>query len=838
MLNLELLTKIKNRIQINDYICNIIAKTTKLHPYSMKIAKIRSKLLKTLPFYMCFITLILTSSISYAQSKQFSFSGKVIDKANGEILPGAIVFIHETGKNSTCNEQGEFKLDQLTKGVYHIHVQLMSYEPFAQNFTVLSDTFVVISLEPTSIELKNFTLESSLLKTEHVKNSQDIENADKDFLIKNSGNTFANTLEKMPGIRSMNVGVGIAKPVIRGMSFNRVTVTENGIKQEGQQWGSDHGLEIDQFNVERIEVIKGPASLIYGSDAMAGVINILPPIIPFEGKFNSEILGLYRSNNQNWGGSVLTEFNKKRNFFRARMTWQEFGDYTVPTDSFTYNGYHLPIYHQRLKNTAGKELNFSISGGAMRDWGSVRITVSRYGQTAGLFPGAMGRPRAYNLSDDGNSRNIDLPQQINEHLKALLNINFKLKKGWWENDFGVQLNNRLEKSFAHAHGNGNIFNPANDTALQLQLLTVSFNSRIHHNYNPRLKSIVGFSGQYMDNRINGFEFLIPEYYSVSGGAYYFIQYSIRENWTFNSGVRLDYAHMDLKGFTLPIYDSNSQIIDYQMRSPKMQRDFLNWSAAAGISWEVNHDLNIKLNTGKSFRFPVAVELAGNGIHHGTFRHEMGDSTILPENGYQFDLVISQHGTNYLIKLSPYYNYFTNYIFLRPAAEFSPLPEAGQIYRYTAAQAIHTGAELYAEYHFIKSIHIESAAEYIYNLNLDSYLPLPFTPPGRIFGAIEYEHEGKKKIEKWNVGMEYHYFFAQNRTDRNELRTPDYGLLSAEAGIKFKLKKTGVHFIFRANNLLDKRYYNHISRYRILNLPEQGRNFSIVLRIPLQLSHNQ
>lgn len=768
-----------------------------------------------------------------AQNKSYNFSGVVKDISTGEVLPGAIVYIHETGKNSTCDNTGHFVLNQLSAGVYHIHVQLISYEPFAQNFTVQSDTSVIIQLEPTSIELKNFTVESDLLKTEHVKNSQDVESANRDFLNKNAGNTFANTLEKIPGLRSMNVGVGIAKPVIRGMSFNRVVVTENGIKQEGQQWGSDHGLELDQFNVERIEIIKGPSSLLYGSDAMAGVINILPPVIPIEGNVNAEFLGFYRSNNENYGGSILTEFNKKRNFLRLRATWQEFGDYKIPADTFVYNSYRLPIYNQRLKNTAGKELDFSLSTGVMRDWGSLRLTATLFGQEAGLFPGAIGIPRAYNLQHDGDYRNVDLPKQVNEHLKVLLNLNVKLKKGWWENDFGFQKNERMEKSVPHAHGTAPI--SSSDTALFLELSTWSFNSRIHRYYNPRFKTIFGFSGQLMNNEKKGFEFLIPDYQSYSVGAYFFNQYSIRENLTLSSGIRSDYGAIDLAGFDLPIYDFSQTIIGYQHRSPKMKRDFFNWSFAAGLSWELKHELNIKTNFGRSFRFPVAVELAGNGIHHGTFRHEMGDSTLNPEIGYQFDLAISQHGKKYLIKLTPYFNYFENYIFLRPAAEFSTLPDAGQIYRYTQASAIHTGAELFAETHIIENVHLEFSAEYIYNLNLDTYLPLPFTPPGSLFGGIEYEKEGKenKKMESWFVGAEFKYFFSQNRTDRNELATPGYGLLSAQLGINFKFKHSGIKLILRGNNLLNLDYYNHISRYRILNLPEQGRNFSVILRIPLR-----
>jgi iron complex outermembrane recepter protein len=256
------------------YICNNIAKTTPLQNRQFQ-------------WIFLFLFLFLGNA---GMSQLVRFSGKVIDKKTGEPLQGAVVYIHETGKNSVCGEDGSFSLDNLKPAVYHIHASMLSYEPFAQNFRVVKDTVVIIAMEPTSIELKNFTLESEMVKTEAIKSSLTIESANKDFIERQSGNTFMNALEKMPGISSMNVGVGISKPVIRGMSFNRVVVTENGIKQEGQQWGADHGLELDQFNVERVEILKGPASLIYGSDALGGVINILPPPIPEEGKLKVSVL--------------------------------------------------------------------------------------------------------------------------------------------------------------------------------------------------------------------------------------------------------------------------------------------------------------------------------------------------------------------------------------------------------------------------------------------------------------------------------------------------------------------------------------------------------------------
>lgn len=799
------------------YICNNIAKTNTLR----------------LKFSILQIMVFMLVMLSSAGAQAVKLSGRVIDKESGEYLQGAVVYIHETGKHSVCNQEGEFALENLRPGVYHIHCSMLSYEPYARDIRVFRDTVVRIEMEPTSIELKNFTVEADLMKTEAVKNSLNIESADRDFIEKQAGNTFSNALEKIPGISSANVGVGIAKPVIRGMSSNRVLVTENGIKQEGQQWGSDHGLELDQYNVDRVEILKGPATLLYGSDAIGGVINILPPPIPMDGKLNLSALGFFKSNNNAYGSSLMAEGSKKKYFFRARATWQEFGDYKVPADSFTYNTYRLPIYNQHLKNTAGNELNFSLSGGLMRDWGMLRVTASQFSQEAGLFPGATGIPRAYSLLHDNNYRNIDLPRQLNTHRKFLLNLNIKTKKGWWENDLGYQINFRREEAPAHAHGY--VPDENNTTALGLDLQTLTFNSRLHSAIRNKIKTVLGVHVQNMHNAVSGFEFLLPSYNSWQTGAYYFLEYRKNDRSTYNTGLRADFAHFDFASHRQPVYDNNQVFLYYNENSPAFQRNFLNWSAAAGASFEPSHEFNIKLNASRSFRFPNAAELSANGVHHGTFRHEMGDSSLLPEVGYQMDLGLILHEKHYIFKLTPFFNYFSNYLFLRPNAEFSPLPGAGQIYRFTQAEVIYAGLEFYGEMHFIESLHLECAAEYVYNYNFNSGLPLPFTPPGSVSFGPEYSHVGKKKIKSWFIASEIKYYFAQSRTDRNENTTPAYYLLSASAGIELSIGKQKMELMLRANNLSNQHYLNHLSRYRLLNLPEQGRNFSIVLKIPLTYS---
>ena len=281
-------------------------------------------------------------------------------------------------------------------------------------------------MKESAIQLQSLTIEANPFKMA-IGTVPDYSCIDRIFG-KNNGGTFANSLEKLPGISTINTGVGISKPVIRGMSFNRIMVNDRGIKQEGQQWGADHGLEIDPFDVDRVEIIKGPASLIYGSDGMAGVINIAPAAFQQNNNIEGSLVSGYRSNNGMLSNSVYVDGNENNFIFRGRFTMQDFGDYRVPADRFTYAGFNLPIFDNRLKNTAGKERHFSMMAGTKKDWGFSTLTVSKFNQVAGIFAGAVGIPNSYSLRHQGDFRNIDIPRQENEHLKVIWNNSINLRK--------------------------------------------------------------------------------------------------------------------------------------------------------------------------------------------------------------------------------------------------------------------------------------------------------------------------------------------------------------------------------------------------------------------------
>lgn len=657
----------------------------------------------------------------------------------------------------------------------------------------------------------------------------DLQYIKRENLLLSQGNTFMNTLEKMPGISAIHTGVGISKPVIRGMSLNRVIVNEYGIRQEGQQWGVDHGLEIDQYNVDRVEVIKGPVSVMYGSDGIGGVINILPPLIPDNDTVSAEVISAYKSNNDLWGWSGKLLYNRKGNFTLARVTYQDYASYKVPAKEFMYNGYVLPIHNNRLKNTGGRELNFSLLKGIRRKWGNSSIYVSSYRQKAGFFVGAFGVPRAYQLNDDGHYRNIGLPYQRISHTKIVSNTSVFLRRGSIEADFGFQKNTRAEMSPPHAHGYGPA--PQGNEALMLELYTFSGNARYVHYGSGKWSNTTGLSFQYQENVRGGYEFLIPSYTSWQKGAYHFAEYRPGRNLLLNAGVRADFGAQKADASFVSQFDSTGAETGKVQRSPNVDRRYFNVSGSLGASWERNKALKTKFNIGSAYRIPVMAELTANGVHHGTFRHEMGDSSLQAEKGYMADMGIEFTADMVNVRFTPFVNYFTNYLYLSPSARFSPLPDAGQIYRYVGGEALFTGVELNADWKVLPGLNNNFSVEYVWNKNLSSGLGLPFTPPLSILEEISWKPKlaGPHFLKQAVFTLTGQYFAAQNRVERNEPATEGYFLLGFSASETFKAAGQQFTLFLQFRNVTNTVYVNNMSRYRILNLPEQGFNTQLMLR---------
>jgi len=693
--------------------------------------------------------------------------------------------------------------------------------------------------EPDSLRhlsISEIVITENLQQSRNKQATVQLEVVGKEFLTNYFSGNLMQTLERLPGVHSMDIGSGFSKPVIRGMGFNRVSVTENGIKQEGQQWGADHGLEIDAFNVEEVNIRKGPSSLLYGSDAMGGVIEITPSAPPFEDQFFGEAALLGKSVNGLFGGSVLLGLKKKGFYTKFRFSEQHFGDYRIPTDTVVYLTQRIPVYNKRLKNTAGFERNASWLGEYRSGRYRGNIMVSNAYQKVGFFPGAHGVPDPSRVEDDGDSRNIDLPYSKVNHLKVTNRQQYTWDKTQLRWDVGYQNNHREEWSLFHTHYGSQAPPEVDpDKELLFTLNTISSGLKLRLFGSPSWEHTAGWDVQYQCNTIDGYSFLLPEYKRFTTGVFWLSNYRLNDAVTLSGGLRYDAGKLKADEFIdshLATYLENQgfseeEIAANKVRSHKVDRNFGDWSGSIGIVWEPADQHLLKANIGHSFRLPGANELASNGVHHGTFRHEQGDPTLDSEMGWQLDMAYSWFGKYITVNISPFISWFQNYIYLQPKGEWSILPHSGQIYQYTGAEALFAGAEASIDVLLPYYFSYKLSGEYIYTYNCDQHIPLSFSPPASLRNMLSWK---RKNIE---IYAEHHFIADQNRTDRNEEPTPGAHLLHAGVNLSVPIGGTTTEITLSARNLLDKRYYNHLSFYRRVEIPEPGRNFQVMIKIPFK-----
>ncbi|MBI6117451.1 TonB-dependent receptor [Salegentibacter maritimus] len=786
-----------------------------------------------------FVLLLFTIFPTITFSQQLKLEGRVVNEQD-EALLGA--HIHINNRFVLAGENGSYRIGALKEGEHRINVSYIGFRTLDTLISLAEDTVVNFKLKEDAAALEEVFINSHARR----RSSENIEKVNKKYLQEQFSGSLATSLERLPGVNASEIGAGASKPIIRGLGFNRVAVTENGIKQEGQQWGADHGLEIDAFSVEDIEIIKGVGAIEHGSDAIGGVIKIINDRVPGEG-LSGEVIGLTKSVNNTLTASTNLALRNKRFFYKIKATGSEFGDYSVPTDTIVYLNRNVPIFNNRLKNTAGKEVNLYGQVGYLGEHYKGSLSISNVYFKSGFFPGAHGIPSTNRVQDDGDQRNIEYPFQRVNHLK-LIN-----KNEWFFHNFkleailGFQNNHRQEWSRFHTHYTGQLAPAVNpDLELNFDLNTYDAQVKFTKDFIENHTTSIGVQTQLQDNTISGYNFLLPEYARVNQGIYATHSYQVSKNINLNAGARLDLSKIKIESF----YDSNlyeyligngsttTTATDYATRSEQTTRNFSNVNVMAGALFNFHKNWDFSVNTGTSFRLPTAIELGANGIHHGSFRHERGDSNLDPEKGYVLDTKLNYRKNDLKASLSPYLYYFENYIFLNPSGRFSILPHAGQVYQFTQSEALLTGVELDFYTVFAEKWHTQFTFEYLYNRQVTSdksrNFPLPFTPPVNGFLEIGYDFSHKSKTFKnTEIFANSSFAFQQERVAQNEEITPGYQVFGGGLRTNIQIANFKAAINLQASNVFNTKYFNHTNFYRALEIPEMGRNIQLMVKIPIK-----
>ncbi len=685
--------------------------------------------------------------------------------------------------------------------------------------TLLAAALYMLAPADTVINLDAVTVTGQQRKDYQMRSSQSTIQINRQFLQQNFAGSLMQTLEGIPGVKAMAIGSGQSKPTIRGLGFNRLAVSEDGIKHEGQQWGDDHGLEIDQFSIDKAEVIKGPSALLYGSDAIGGVLALYTnhvPTKPLEGAV--QIFG--RSNNEQVGISAKMGGRTGRFFYRAHATLIDYADYKVPTDSIQYYSYWIKLKDGRLRNTAGCERDGSVMLGYAGYNFHTDIRVSDSYSKSGFFANAHGlEVRLSDIDYDHSRRDIDLPYQWVNHLKVLSHTTWRNDILSLEANLAYQNNVREELSEPVSHG----YMPQPDGSLERRFNKSTYTALFRLRYTLGKHELQGgLSGEHQHNRRGGWGFIIPDFETTALGIYAMDRYTLQENLILNAGLRYDFARTHIHSYrdwyTTPVDGENV----YKERSTEMRRNFNSITWSAGVNYNIGQWV-FKANVGKSFRIPIPKELGADGINYHIFRYERGDNQLDPEESYQLDAGISWSDDQWEIQADPYINYFPNYIYLSPTAQYV---EGLQLYRYTQARVLRYGVEAQLTYHITPHWHAHAQGEYLYARQKSGEkkgYTLPFSTPWSTDVGLKYTYDYHGEGV---VGLTAHIVGSQNEIVPPEKPTDGYWTLNFSAGKQFKLRSTTLNVALHADNLLNKRYYDHTSYYRLIDVPEPGFNMSM------------
>ncbi|UMB52778.1 TonB-dependent receptor [Lutibacter sp. A64] len=787
---------------------------------------------KSLSILLCFSFY----AISFSQNS-FEIKGIVIDAKTQQPIEGANIISNNLFAISSSN--GEFNIKNMTKEVYTFTVSCIGYTP--KTFTVSTAAKIepiTISLNESATKLNEIEVQGKTKKRVLQESPTVSYMVSEEFLNKNRENSLMQTLSKIPGVSTISIGSGQSKPVIRGLGFNRVAVVQNGIKHEAQQWGSDHGLEIDQYGIENIQIIKGAASLLYGSDAIAGVVDIQPTKTPLKNSFNGEVNLLGESNNDLLGVSAGIQSRKDKWFYRGRLTYRDYGDYKVPTDKINYENYIFELDDNNLRNTAGKEANASFSIGYISDYIKSETFFSNVNAKNGFFANAHGlEVRSSTIDYDSSNRDIDYPFHKVNHFKITNNTSVTLDNHTLHFDLGFQNNHREEHSEPSPHGY--MPKPSNTKEREFNKNTYALNIRDAFSPNNQHDIVAGLNIEYQNNSIGGWGFLIPKYNRFTIGAFAYDQFEINSNLHFLAGIRYDYGLLDTKSYfdwyqsTVDNNDGSTSYV-YLQRSQDKTLDFGNISASAGLSY-LQKNTTYKINIGKSFRMPLSNELASDGVNYHMYRYEKGNLDLDPEESYQLDIDIDHTTELFSVGISPFINFFENYIYLNPTSNYY---ETLQIYEYTQSKVFRIGGEFRASSTITENLQLDVSAEYVYSNQTSGAkkdFTLPFSPPLSGLFTLNYQLKDFLFLNKPQLSASYKIAASQSEIVPPEEQTDGYQVVNMSLVTEMNLIKNNapIEMRIKLNNVFDTKYFDHTSFYRLIDIPEAGRNLSISLTIPFK-----
>ncbi len=789
-------------------------------------------------------------------------SGRITSKETGETIPGAAVYIPDLKSGTASDANGFYRLTNLPKTKLLVQVSFIGYKTIIEKIDFATTTTKDFVLESSITEINEVVITGTSRSSEIKRDPIPILVMDRKNIDQVMSTNIIDAIAKLPGINAVTTGPNVSKPFIHGMGFNRVLTLVDGIRQEGQQWGDEHGIEVDENAINKVEIVKGPASLTYGSDALAGVVNLIPFPSVSPGEIRGNISTNYQTNNRLIGTSASIDGNDNGFVWGGRMSYKQATNYQNKFDG-------------RVYGTAFAETDASGYVGLNKEWGYSHLNFSIYNDLQMIPDGSrdsITRKFTKQITEADTYRPIVSDEELNsyqigtlhqhiQHYKVYSTNNFILGDGKLGVTLGYQQNIRQE--FSHPES-------ASTPGLDLVLNTFTYDLKYHFPDLNGWETTLGVNGMAQNNQNRGTEFIIPDYRQFDMGPFLHIKKNLGKL-DLSAGVRYDsrffsndgmYVSTDpTTGFEMQVNSTSTQ--PKEQTFTKYNHTFAGLSGSVGASYRINEDLTIKANIARGFRAPNISEISANGVHPGTNLYQIGNQNFKPEFSLQEDLGIFYSHNHFKGSIELFNADIDNYIFnqklLNHLGQDSVIISGNETFKYQQSKAHLYGGEISLDIHPhpLDWLHFENSLSVIFAVNkgttgvsvASDAKYLPFIPPLHTHSELKADITSHSKLfSAVYAKIEMDYYAKQNRiyaADNTETMTPGYTLFNAGFGADLlnKKGKTICSIHVSGNNITNVAYQSHLSRLKYFEdypnngtgrsgIYDMGRNIGFKLSFPI------
>jgi iron complex outermembrane receptor protein len=717
---------------------------------------------------------------------QNTVSGTVTNRDN-QPIKGVSVYAPELHQGTTTDDNGEYILTNLPNGRQKLNFVFVGFSSQYKTVQKLEkESILNVMLEEAIFEMDEVIVSTAFNKIQS-QNVMKVEHESIKSLQQKGTATLIEGLATIPGVSQVSTGTSIGKPVIRGLSGNRVLVYSQGVRMENQQFGDEHGLGLNDAGVESVEVIKGPASLLYGSDALGGVLYFNPEKFAdantFKANFSQKLFSNTLGSNSSLGLKTSTDNWK----FLARGSYNTHSDYRISGGD-------------RVTNTRYNETDFKTAIGYSDSKFSSVLRYNYNNLDLGIPEDGIG--------EQTSSKNTGFPRQgVFNHLLSLNSI-FYFKDSKLDVDLGYIANDRSE------------FENSDIAGLHMKLKTVNYDAKYHLPNMGKLESIVGIQGMHQTNTNFGDEYLIPDAITNDFGVFGTVNYEWKTN-VLQAGLRFDNRQ---------ITTEENGTLGEEGYFKAIDKSFDSFNASLGFKTKLTDAMTLRLNVASGFRAPNLAELTSNGIHEGTNRYEVGNSELKTEQNVQTDLNLEYNNSHFEFFANGFYNHINNYIYTAPAGTQL---NNNDVFEYIQNNAKLYGGEvgLHFHPHPLDWLHYETSFETVTATKQNGdYLPL--IPANNWSNTIRAEFKIKNWLQEGFASFNVNTTLNQNNVSGFETKTNGYTLVNLGLGGTVIVGRTAFDVNLNGNNLLDKSYIAHLSRLKTDGIPNIGRN--VVLGVNFNL----